>query len=147
LHVQSQKKAAERTLMARPTKRTPEREQRLLLAIRAGNTRRAAAAYVGVDERTVERWKQRFAGFADALSRAEAESEVALVAIVRQAATQDWRAAAHLLERRWPDTWGRRERVDVLLRQQAERLASTLEGVTADELIAEAERIVGGHVD
>jgi hypothetical protein len=36
--------------MACPSKRTPEREQRLLQAIRAGNTGRAACAYAGIDQ-------------------------------------------------------------------------------------------------
>src|SRR4051812_30264595 len=76
-------------------------------------TRKAAAAYGGIDESTLWRWAQQSATFANDLTRAEAESEVALVAIVRQAARDDWRAAAHLLERRWPDTWGKREKVDI----------------------------------
>lgn len=99
--------------MARPTKRTPERETRLLNAIRAGNTRRAACAYAGISDETLANWGRRSLDFLDSLTCAEAESEVALVAIVRTAATTDWRAAAHLLERRWPETWGRRDRVDV----------------------------------
>jgi hypothetical protein len=130
--------------VARPTKRTPDREQRLVQALQAGNTRRAAATYAGVDERTVERWAASNVGFAALLTRAEAESEVALVALVRQAASKDWRAAAHLLERRWPDSWGRRDRLEVTLRQTAERLGAEL-GLDPDELIAEAERIARGR--
>lgn len=119
--------------MARPTKRTPDREQRLVQAIRAGNTRRAACAYAGISDDTLANWARRSADFSDSLTRAEAESEVALVAIVRQAATQDWRAAAHLLERRWPDSWGRREKVDleVYVRQRAGEL-----GLDVDEALA-----------
>lgn len=130
--------------MARPSKLTPEREQRLLAAIRAGSTYRAAAAAAGISEDTLARWVKRSAANAEALTRAEGESEVALVAIIRAAAPHDWRAAAHLLERRWPDSWGRREKLDVNIRQEAQRLADQL-GLDVDELIAEANRIVKGH--
>jgi transposase-like protein len=129
--------------MARPTKRTPEREQRLLQAIRAGNTRRAACAYAGISDETLANWSRRSLDFLESLTRAEAESEVALVATIRQAAQQDWRAAAHLLERRWPDTWGRRDKVDldVYVRQRAREL-----GIDEDEAlrsVRERLRVVG----
>jgi transposase len=129
--------------MARPTKRTPEREKRLLQAIRAGNTRRAAAAYAGISDDSLERWAKRCADFADALTRAEAESEVALVAIVRQAASQDWRAAMAILERRWPDSWGKREKLDldVYVRARARELG--LEEDFALQTVRERLRLVG----
>lgn len=129
--------------MARPTKRTPEREGLLLEAIRAGATRKAAALHAGIDEATLYRWMERNASFASLLTRAEGESEVALVGIIRKAAELDWRAAAHLLERRWPETWGRRDRVDVtIMRREAERIAQEL-GIDVDEVLQEAERIMG----
>ena len=131
--------------VGRPTKRTPEREAIILDALAAGNTRRAAAAAAGVDERTVERWQARSVGFADALRAREAQSEVRLVAMIARAAETDWRAAAHLLACRFPESWSQRARVDVqIIRHQAERIAADL-GLSADELIAEAERIVAGN--
>lgn len=127
--------------MARPTKYTPDRVGRLLQAIRAGNTRRAACAYAGIDENTLARWIARYGDFGESLTRAEAESEVQLVAQVRQA--DDWHAKAWLLERRWPDVWGKREKVEITIRQHAEKLAAEL-GLDPADLIAEAERIVAG---
>jgi len=105
----------------RPSKRTPEREQRLLDALRAGNTRKAACLYAGIDQDTLAIWQRRYSDFSDLLTRAEAQSEVALVSIIRQAAHADWRAGMALLERRFPDSWGRRERIDldVYIRERA----------------------------
>lgn len=110
--------------MARPTKRTPEVEQRLLTALRAGNTIAAACRYAGITTETYGQWQRRFPAFSDAVTRAEAESEVALVAYIRAAATSDWRASLALLERRFPDTWARRERLDldVYIRRRATEL-------------------------
>jgi hypothetical protein len=130
--------------MGRPTKRTPEREQRLLEAIRAGNTLRASSAYAGVSEDTLAIWRQRYSDFSESLTRAIAESEVVLVAIVRKAASEDWKAASWLLERRFHESWGKRERYDVEIRRQAEHLGAEL-GLDPEALIAEAERIAAGR--
>jgi predicted GIY-YIG superfamily endonuclease len=115
--------------------------QRLMAAIRAGNTRKAPCLYAGVSEDSLERWARHSADFAEALTRAEAEAEVALVAFVRQAAQTDWRAGMELLSRRWPETWGRHDRVDVELRLQLKRLAAELE-LDPAEMLAEVERII-----
>jgi hypothetical protein len=53
-------------------------------------------------------------------------------------------AAAWLLERRHPEEWGRRDRVDFTIRKEAERLAGQL-GLDAAALIQDAERIVAGR--
>jgi transposase len=125
----------------RPSKFTDERIQRLLAAIRAGNTRQAACRYAGISDESLARWQRSSVEFVEALTRAEAESEVALVAFVRQAAQTDWRAGMELLSRRWPETWGRHDRVDVELRMQIKRLAAELE-LSEQEILAEAERLV-----
>jgi hypothetical protein len=96
----------------RPSKFTDERGVRLLAALRAGNTRKASCLYAGVNEDSLERWLRHSADFAEALTRAEAEAEVALVAFVRQAAHTDWRAGMEFLSRRWPETWDRHYHID-----------------------------------
>lgn len=131
--------------MARPTKRTPDREARLLDALRAGNTRKAACQYAGVAQDAFNRWLVRFADFADVVKKAEADAEVRHVANIAKA-SQDgvWQASAWWLERRRPDDYGRRDRVEFTLRREAERLGAEL-GLDPEELIAEAERITRGR--
>jgi hypothetical protein len=46
--------------MGRPTKRTAEREQRLLSALAGGNTRQAACHYAGITRETLSCWLERF---------------------------------------------------------------------------------------
>lgn len=134
------------SVVGRPTKRTPEREQRLFEALRAGNTRKAACLYAGVGLSQFAEWQERFRDFREAIQKAEADAEVRAVAQIAQAARDGtWQAAAWWLERRRADDYGRVDRVEITLRQTAERLAAEL-GLSADELIAEAERIVhAGH--
>ena len=92
----------------RPDKYTPERVERIITAIRMGATQRLAAAYAGVDDDTVIRWRKRHAEFADAFKTAEGEASVGWLRKIEEAADGGaWQAAAWKLERRYPDEYGR----------------------------------------
>jgi hypothetical protein len=131
--------------VGRPTKRTPQVEADLVQALRAGNTRKAAAHFAGIGENTLGDWLRRFRGFRDLIEKAESYAEVRMVAQVARAAQDGtWQAAAWWLERRRPDDYGRRDRVDVELRLQLKPLAAELE-LDPAEMLAEAERLVARH--
>ena len=108
--------------MARPTKLTPERRDRIVKAMGAGNYLEAAARSAGVHPSTVYRWLERaerepdglYRDFAEEVRRAEADAEVHAVAIVRRAMAEDWKAALAYLERRHPNRLaaGEAERLD-----------------------------------
>lgn len=98
--------------MGRRTKRSDEREAALMSSLRLGNTRRAAAAFAGISHDTFYQWMKEQT-FADAVSKAEADAEARFLAQVAKAAADGtWTAAAWWLERRRPDDYGRKERVD-----------------------------------
>ncbi len=107
--------------MGRPDKLTPDRQQKLIEAIVAGNYYETACAVAGVDYSTFRRWMQRggdepqgkYREFFEALTRAEAEAEMQAVAIWQRAMPDDWRAAQMFLERRHPDRWGKQSKLDV----------------------------------
>jgi hypothetical protein len=132
--------------MARPSKYTPEAVERILGALERGATYEAAAAHAGITYETFNAWRKGFSEFSEAVKKAEAKAELHwLEQIETAAAGGAWQAAAWRLERRYPARWGRRERVErvdmtTTVRREAERLAAEV-GCTADELIAEAERI------
>ena len=94
--------------MSRPPKFSKERTERVLEAIRAGATRRAAAGHAGIDHATLYRWLERNATFATLLTRVEDDVEVRWTATILQASLEDWRAVAWWLERRRPEAYGRR---------------------------------------
>jgi transposase-like protein len=110
--------------MARPVKYTPDRQQRVLEAITAGATRRAAALHAGIDEATLRNWVKRYFGFSELLARAEADVELRCTALILRAAELDARHAEWWLERRRPDDFARRDRIDleVYVRQRAHEL-------------------------
>lgn len=58
----------------------------------------------------------KYRRFYNEVKRARAESELRMVTIISLAAEKDWRAAAFHLERRNPEVWGQRQKVDQTLR-------------------------------
>lgn len=122
----------------RPTKLTPETRDRILNAIKAGLTKEVAAESAGVSKTAFYEWQATNQEFADAVTRATAESETALVARIARA-SQDpryWQAAVALLERRFPDRWARTDRLQV---QGEVRAEVTLAGLR-DALAASKKR-------
>ena len=88
----------------RPAKLTPEIQRRLCAALRAGNTREAAAEYAGIGRATFYEWMGRgcdptytrrgklranckdFVDFVDTVTHAENAAEVRCVAVLQKAA-------------------------------------------------------------
>ena len=87
--------------------------------VAAGNYIKTAVAAAGVPRKTYDNWvvKAReqpdsvYAEFVDLLEQARAQAEAANVRIITTAAAKTWQAAAWLLERQYPERWGRRDRV------------------------------------
>lgn len=106
------------TNKGRPTKLDEEMQLRILTAVRAGNYPSVAIKMAGLSHTAFASYKERgeagqepFASFIEALEKARAEGETALVARIARAGHQgSWQANAWILERQYPDRWGRRER-------------------------------------
>jgi len=98
--------------MARPTKYDPARVKIVCQCLQDGGTRKAACDFAGVDVASLARWLARYADFAVAIARAEADAENLMVAAVRKSALGgDWRAAESWLKRRRREDWGDNEKV------------------------------------
>lgn len=110
----------------RPRKLTPELQERYLSYVRTGVSNKVAALAAGISPTTVMEWIARgegrhpardgdevFAGFAEAVARVRSEREAYLAGLIAAAAPEDWKAAAWLLERGMPDTYGRSNRVEL----------------------------------
>ena len=130
--------------MGRPTKLTPDRQRVLVDAIRAGNFYEVACAAADVDYSTFRRWMvageegrgKAYSEFREAITRAESAAERDALTHLQNAMPADWRAAMAFLERRYPDRWGRRDRVAV--DQQVQARVAVEE--TPDALIERLQR-------
>jgi transposase len=109
----------------RPSKFTPEVRDKILTALRAGNYRNVACQYAGINIQTLHNWIAKaehpdappeYLEFVEALQKAEADAEVADLALIRRSAQDgQWQAAAWIRERKNPERWGRRDRQTVEL--------------------------------
>jgi hypothetical protein len=104
--------------LGRPSKLTAQRFTRLVAAVAVGATYRQACDFAGIEYRTLRRWLVRgaqdeappeFREFCHAIKKAEATAVLRCLERINAAAASGvWQAAAWLLERRYPDAYGRR---------------------------------------
>ena len=128
----SQNELTENKHTGRPTKRTPDRAEKILAALRQGTTIATAVRAAGLGLSAFKTWRASDATFAAAIKKAIAEGEAALIGIVQRATPKHWQAAAWLLERRWPQRWARREPPPVEPREEAAKY--DLSRLTKEEL-------------
>ncbi len=98
----------------RPVGLTPRIQQIIYDAIAAGNYQRVAAQAAGVSPDILQKSRQRgrrgeepYASLEKAIEDADQKCETVLVAKVMAATNDDWRAAAMLLERKYPERWSK----------------------------------------
>lgn len=105
----------------RPAKNIADHRDRILAAIRAGATYKLAAQAGGISYDLLRQWLRRadaagdgdeeYIAFAAALRQAEIEGLSSSLLIIRT--SQDWRSHAWLLERRWPEDYGKRDHLEL----------------------------------
>ena len=124
----------------RPTKYTPDRVDKILSLLRAGNTRRAASLASGVTYTTFAEWVLAFPDFAEQVEMAEGEAEsVHIQNILRAASTGSWQASAWWLERRRHGEWGKRQTLEVI---QSVREMARATGQDEDAAVQQAQEIL-----
>jgi len=120
----------------RPSKLTPEMHEEIVGLVREGNYLDTSAACCGVNRRTVQRWiargrrledaadwtqyteeDRRYLDFHRAVRKARATAETSDLRKVGSGTTAtglpDWRAAAWRLERRNPERWAKRSKLEL----------------------------------
>jgi hypothetical protein len=87
----------------------------ILMAVRAGNYPEVAARLAGISAATYYRWckdpRPPYVAFRAALDKADAECEAMVIGNLARLSRMSKRAAAFLLERRWPNKWAKSRRL------------------------------------
>lgn len=144
----------------RPTKRTPERADVILRAVRTGMTMRAAAGLADMHVSSLYAWQEEDPTFSDALAHAHAECEARFTTIVtddalgrpaqhddrgrviRAEVKPNVESAKWWLEHRRKEDYARHVQIDVM---SVARKVAEETGLEVSEVLAEAERIIGGE--
>ncbi len=85
--------------------------------LRQGMTKEIACSQAGIHRVTLHKWCEADAELADEVEAAIDVSKAVLINEIKALgqARQDWRAAAWMLERRWPQEFGAKRDVDVTI--------------------------------
>lgn len=117
--------------------------------VRDGVSPEIAARAAGIAASTYYLWRSKgretqdgpYSEFSEAIENAIAECEARALRVIQRAAPKNWQAAMTMLERRFPDRWGRRERIDVYehekVLREAERIAARF-GVPVEQVLQRA---------
>lgn len=105
------------------TKFNSETCHKIIQALEAGNYRKTAAALAGITEETLCNWikrgrtsktKGKYFQFFQSVKKAEETAQAYHLQQIRKASENgSWQASAWYLERKCPDEWGRRQRVEL----------------------------------
>lgn len=105
----------------RPTKFTTTTKRRIYKALRLGATKRLASQFAGLSYETMRSWERRgeddeggpYSVFLASVKRCQAEACMKALEAINEASPKHWQAAAWLLERRYPEEWGKNRTVSV----------------------------------
>jgi hypothetical protein len=91
---------------------TKETVRAIIKGLERGIPIKHCAAAAGITHDTYYRWLAKYPNFVKQTEAAHAAFIARNVELVYEASVNDWKAAGWLLERKCPDEYGKRERVD-----------------------------------
>ena len=112
----------------KPTKVQSKVREDLIENLRTGMTIEAACLLAGIGRTTYYRWLDEDEKWADECKSAVRFAEAVLLERVKQLAMDkmDWRAFAWILEKRFPDDYGKRQELKVESSQSSDGTAEVL---------------------
>jgi transposase len=119
-------------MAGRRSKYTPETVDKLTQAIRLGATYQLACNFAGIGVSTFHEWLNAKPEFAEVITQAEGDAAIKWLALVNKHATDQAQWAAWMLERRYPEMYGRQRmeitgadngpiQTEIIIRQIPER--------------------------
>ena len=105
--------------------------------LRKGCTIEASCQAANINKRTYYRWMEEIPEFREFVNATESDVEATLLETITSFG--DWRAAAWILERRYPQRWGQKRELDVNVTKQTgtDVIAGMLSNIIKKESINE----------
>lgn len=106
------KHSRRRNIIGRPSKYNSAIARKICQSVASGCSREAAAALAGISPSTLQEWRNQLPEFSEGLQKADAQFERSAVREIRKAGRKprNWAANAWMLERRYPQKWGKVDR-------------------------------------
>jgi len=102
------------------SKKTPEVIEAVLANLREGLTKEVACSQAGISRVTFYKWCEADPQLAEEAQAAVDCSQAILIKAVTSAAFTDWRAAAWMLERRYPEHFAAKRDLEVNVNNKAD---------------------------
>jgi len=137
--------------MGRPSKLTPELQEKICGYIAEGNTIENSCAAVGISSGCYRQWmikgreqkSGKYFTFLTAVKKAEAKAQARYVKIIHDASETTWTAAAWWLERKYPAQWGRKQRHEISGGDKPIEIEATISFEQIKSLEAARSKIIG----
>ena len=101
-------------------KYTPEMVKQLIKYVEGGSYIVVACRAVGIAEKTFYEWFKKgeagidpYSKLSKSIKMAKAKAEIKNIEIIQKAAGKNWQASMALLERKYPQRWARRDKLEV----------------------------------
>ena len=102
---------------------TPENIEKILRTVELGIWPDRAADMHGISKAAMRQHKKRNPDFVTALKKAEAKAESGVHGKILRHMDKQWTACAWMLERRWPERWGKHPDIQLQMNQNVETAA------------------------
>lgn len=124
-------KPEDRKVMGRPRLITDEMRDKIVLTVQLGFPPARAAQAHGISKQTLHQHAKDHPDFLDRMKTAEAAAELNVYSrVIKHSATQ-WTAAAWILERRWPETYAKRDDKVIVNNNNEANAVAVVQGPTA----------------
>ena len=126
-------------MAGRRSKYTPETVDKLTQAIRLGATYQLACNFAGISMSTFHLWQGAKPEFLEAITQAEGDAAIKWLALVNKGAQDLPQWAAWMLERRYPQMYGK-QAIEVTGKDGGAIVIKGYTSITPDDWQAPAER-------
>ncbi|MFP5116088.1 hypothetical protein ACSU64_27655 [Bacillaceae bacterium C204] len=144
-------------MAGRKSKLTPALIKDAAKLLKGGNYVETVCEYLGIGTTTWYRWMQEGEvaksglkrEFRDVVKKAEAEAEIRLITDLQKIAETDqkWQALAWMLERKYPDRWGRKDKVSADVQHSGEVVDRHEHNVSIEQKVEHVESKYGSAIE
>lgn len=144
-------------MAGRKTKLTPALIKDAAKLLKGGNYVSTVCEFLGIGETTWYRWMKEGEvaksglkrEFWESIKKAEAEAEIRLITDLQKIAEADqkWQALAWMLERKYPDRWGRKDKVSADVQHSGEVVDRHEHKVSIEQKVIRTEQKYGAAIE